>query len=98
MKFLLFGIPKFLAGPRFLFGAMFFGLLGGVATMRVWDFFLGGPTSAVANVARPAIFLSTMTAISTKLGMNKFTSKIRGVRHVVESGRNEQSLGEKNDG
>ena len=87
---LLFGVPKFLVGPRWLFGTMFLGLLGGFGMVRVWDFLWDGSTNAVVNATRPATFVSTMTGISTKLGMDRFTSKVRGVRRAIPSDRDKQ--------
>ena len=49
-------------------------ILGGFVVTRILELLLGGLSSSVLNILRPIFFVSTVTAVTAKSGMSRFTS------------------------
>ena len=60
-------------------------ILGGFVVTRILELLLGGLSSSVLNILRPIFFVSTVTAVTAKSGMNRFTSTMRKFQRITGS-------------
>ncbi len=66
-----------------LFGYVIGAVLGGITVVRIIELLFGGISTTAVNTVRPFFFVGTVTAITAKTGMDRFTAKTRKLGRIT---------------